>query len=66
MNFGLDTKLIPRINGDAIEIQEISVGMINQHWVSVINTRDRMVREALIAMGWTPPTDKPTEPHGST
>lgn len=32
-------------------------GVTNWLYMDIINTQDQKVREALIAMGWTPPPD---------
>ena len=38
-----------------IDVLEKMDGMITNHYKEIINLKEKMIRDALIALGWTPP-----------
>jgi hypothetical protein len=45
------------IRVDEITSRDPMDQLLAQHYSTIVRTRDRMVRAALIAMGWTPPAE---------
>ncbi len=56
MNF--KTTLTSEVKDSTISIRTEIQGIMNKHWIDVINTKEKMVQDGLIALGWTPPADK--------
>lgn len=57
-----ETKVTPSIDINTGEIQLVISDIAGQHFTEVMHTKDEAIRAALIALGWTPPTDKNTSP----
>jgi hypothetical protein len=41
-----------------IDVQEKMNDVVVNHYKEVINLKEKVIREALIALGWTPPDEK--------
>jgi hypothetical protein len=56
-------KLTPKVDFDActVEIEEHIASpfdeVIGNYYKTIVNTKDKMIRDGLIALGWTPPED---------
>lgn len=53
------TRLDLKLDGDTVRIEEHTMDtlglLLKKHAVTIVHTRDRAIREALIRLGWTPP-----------
>lgn len=55
-----ETNVTPSIDINTGEIQLVISNTAGQHHTEVMHTKDEAIRAALIALGWTSPTDKNT------
>lgn len=56
-------EVVTRFNADLIEVSEYHTydldDLRQRVTTQIIKLKDKQVREALIALGWTPPPEKP-------
>ena len=45
------------IKDETLMFETITTGLIEQHFTECLNFKDKTVRETLIKLGWTPPTN---------
>lgn len=60
IKLSFETKVTPSIDINTEEIRLMISNTAGQHHTEVMRTKDEAIRAALIALGWTPPTDKNT------
>lgn len=60
IKLSFETKVTPSIDINTEEMRLMISNAAGQHFTEVLRTKDEATRAALIALGWTPPTDKNT------
>lgn len=59
-NYKYTYSVVPSVKGDKIYLEEFHESFNNlrkDHYQLVLDLKEKAVREALIALGWTPPPD---------
>jgi hypothetical protein len=57
MKYGFEIVTKPTVDGKVV--QELHSTNLDHLIRCVIDTQEQQIREALIALGWTPPSEKP-------